>query len=150
MSKAARAREPPSESAYQPASEGLGARRGPRREKGQHSLPVVRRAKAQAEEILILWLHNLLPHKPPNLGGRPMVDLADGGVKSPYAAETRSQCDLIHWESRLINNLFCKMQTPSLSDGTWRRTQMPQEQPTKMTRTNSQPLCQAFNSPVIE
>jgi hypothetical protein len=78
-----------------------------------------------------------------------MIDLADGGVESPYATEARSQGDLIHWESRLVNELFRKVQTTRLSYGAGRCTQVPQEQATKMARANSQPLRETFHSTLI-
>jgi hypothetical protein len=79
-----------------------------------------------------------------------MIDLADARVESPNAAESRGQGNLIHRQSRLVDQPFCELQTARLSYGPWSRAQMFQEQAPQVPRSNSEPLRQKFYSTVLQ
>jgi hypothetical protein len=57
----------------------------------------------KAEEVLIIRLDLRPACQTPNLSWGSMIDLADARVESPNATESRSQGNLIHWQSRLVD-----------------------------------------------
>ena len=79
-----------------------------------------------------------------------MIGLGDGGIESANAAEAGRDRDLAHRQTRLINQLFRKMQATGLRHRAGRRAQVLQEQPTQMARANSQALGENFDSAVFQ
>src|SRR5437773_7375291 len=126
------------------------SRCGARCEKRQHSVPVIRRAETKAEEVLIFRLDFCLPRQPADLSRSSVIDLADPGVESSYAAESRSQGNSRHRQPRFVDELFRKVQTAGLSHRTGRRPQVPEEEAAKMARANPQPRCENFDSTVLQ
>src|SRR5581483_3615915 len=61
---------------------------GARCEKCQHPVPIVRRPKAQVEQILILRLMKSVPGEMADLGWRTIVHAADPGIESAHRPET--------------------------------------------------------------
>ena len=56
--------------------------------KRQHALPVIRRTKAEAEEIVILGLDAFLAGKLANLLRRSLVNIADAGIESAHRTKS--------------------------------------------------------------
>src|ERR1700677_2874175 len=103
-----------------------------RREEGEHSVPVIRRAEAQAEQILIFLLRFFFSRQPAYLGRSPMIDIANPGIESPYTTKTRSQRNLRHRQSSFVDQLFRKVQAPGARHSRRRRSKMFNEQAPQM------------------
>ena len=102
------------------------------------------------KEVVIARLHVLLFGQATDLSRGPKIDPADAGIESPHAAESRGQGNLIHWQTRLVDQLLREVQTARLSHRNRRRAQMLQEQTSKMPRPDAQPLRQNFDSTVLQ
>jgi hypothetical protein len=102
------------------------------------------------EKVLISGLDLHLVSQMPDFSRGSVIDPADIGVKSTYATKARSQRNLSHWQSRLVDKPLRKVQTPCLSHGNRRRPQVSQEQAAKVARANSQAFRQNFNSTVLQ
>src|SRR6266550_455334 len=121
-----------------------------RRQKSKHPIPVVGWPETKAEQILVFRLYRCLPHQMPDLSRRPMIDPPDGGVESSNASEARGNRQLAHRQRGFVDQLFCEVQTPRVSDRTGRCPQMSQEQAPKMTGPNAQPFCQSFHAAIFQ
>ena len=113
------------------------ARGGSRGQKIQHGLPVVRRAKMKAEEIVIIRLDFRLARQAANLCGRSVIDVANAGVETPNAAESRGQRNLMHGQIRFVDQLLGEVQAARLSYSHGSRAQMFQKQAPQVPRSNS-------------
>jgi len=78
-----------------------------------------------------------------------MIDLANTGVESSYASKAGGKGNLTHRQTGLVNELFGKVQTPCLSDGNRRCSQVSQEQAAEMPRSNSQAFGENFYATVF-
>ena len=79
-----------------------------------------------------------------------MINLLDGGVESPHAAESSRERNLSHRQPGFVYQLFGKLQPARLRHGAGRRSQMTQEQPPKMARADAEALGKAFYSSVFK
>ena len=91
-----------------------------------------------------------LSRQPPNLRWCSMINLANTGVESPNAAESRGQCDLIHLQIRFIDQLLREVQTASLSHRYRSRAKMFQKQAPQVPRSDSQTFRENFYSSVLK
>src|ERR1700690_709722 len=126
------------------------AGRGASGEKRQHARPVVGWAETEAEEIFVFQMDRGLVREASYLSRRAMVDLADAGVESAYATETRSEGNLTHRETGLVDELLRKVQTARLSYGQRCRAQVLKEQAAKMARADAQAFGKNFYTTVFQ
>src|SRR5215469_6770081 len=99
-----------------------------------------RRTKVQPEDVLIARLQTCLPRQSANLRGRAVVHLKNSGVESTHAAKARRDCDLVHRQLRLVDQLLGKVQAACLCYRNWRGAEMPHEQPPQVTRADAESL----------
>jgi len=99
---------------------------------------------------MILLLNRLLVRQAPDLRRRSVVRLADDRVEPAHASETWCECNVSHWQPGFVDQFLGEVQTTSLRYRAWRRTQVPDKQPSKMTRPYSQSLREAFHSALFQ
>ena len=126
------------------------AGRGASCQKRQHTFPVVGRTETKAEQVMILWLVLGLPREAPDLRRSAMIDLANTGVESPYATETRSKGNLAHRQAGLVDELLGKVQSACPCHRDRSRSQMLEEEAAKMARANSQTFRENFNPATLQ
>lgn len=101
------------------------------------------------KEVVIPGLHVLLSRQMPDLRRGSMVDLADPGVEAPHAAEARSQRNLAHGQTGLVDELLRKVQTARLGHRHRGRSQVAQEEAAKMSCSDSQALGKNLDPTVL-
>jgi hypothetical protein len=100
--------------------------------------------------ILMVRLECPLSSETPNLRRCPVIDGENAGVKAAHRSESGSLRNLVHRQSRFVDQLLGKMQAARLGHCDGRRAQVTDKEPAKMARAYSQTLGQIFNAAVLE
>jgi hypothetical protein len=87
------------------------------------------------KDIVIFRLQRPLSSQTPNLSRSSVIDLADSGVESLNAAETRSEGNITHPQIRLVDRRLRKVHLARLSDRARRCPQVLRKQTTEVTRS---------------
>src|SRR5215471_3314599 len=124
----------------------LHARCTARRQEVQHALPVVRRPEIQSEHALIPRLHLFVPCQTADLCGCPMIEIADARIETANRAESRGEGNLAHWQAGFVDEFLGKVQAASLRYRYRSRSQVAQEQASKMPRSYSQSFRKCLDS----
>src|ERR1039458_1424129 len=111
---------------------------------------MIRRPEMKFKEVVIPRLRVLLSRQVPDLSRRSTIDLADACVESPHAAEAGSKRNLTHRQTRLVDELFRKVQTARVRHRHRRCPQVSQEQAPKMPRPNSEAFRKNFYATVLQ
>src|SRR6516162_1891788 len=91
------------------ALDDLNARRGARREKCQHELPLIRWTKPQTKLVLMFGLRAELASQSADLSGRPLIGSANRGIEPTHTAVAGSQSYFAHGKGSFVDELLGKV-----------------------------------------
>src|SRR5262249_8371659 len=94
--------------------------------------------KTQLKVIFIGRLRGGMSSQPSQLRRRTLVCIAKRRVEASNTTETCRKCNIAHRELRFVNELLGKMKTASLRHRNGTCSQVLQEKPPQMARTNTQ------------
>src|SRR3974390_2054001 len=110
----------------------------------------MRWSKVQTKLILVVWLDCRLSSETADVRRRAVIDGKNAGVEASHRSESSGLRNLVHRQSRFVDQFFGKMQAPRLGHCDGRRPEMTDEEPAKMARPYSETLGQIFNPAILE
>ena len=128
----------------------LNTRSSPERQKRQHPVPLERASKAEAKQVLVVRLYCRLVREFANVCRGPLVRLANRRIEVTDASEAGGECDLLHTQSRFVDQLFGEMQPACLRYFDGRRTQVLLEQAAQMAGPNPEAARQGIHAAICQ